>query len=38
MGASLPYLALRTLGHPKIRKYDGSMIEGGNRPELPIEK
>jgi thiosulfate/3-mercaptopyruvate sulfurtransferase len=38
MRASVGYLALRTLGYPKIRMYDGSMIEWGNRPELPIEK
>ncbi len=38
MRASVGYLALRTLGYPKVRMYDGSMIEWGNRAELPIEK
>jgi thiosulfate/3-mercaptopyruvate sulfurtransferase len=38
MRASVGYLALRLLDYPKIRMYDGSMIEWGNRPELPIEK
>lgn len=35
---SLGYLGLRLLGYPKVRLYDASMIEWGNRPELPIEK
>lgn len=26
------------VGHPKVRMYDASMIEWGNRPELPLEK
>ena len=38
MRASIGYLALRLLDYPKIRMYDASMIEWGNRPELPIEK
>jgi thiosulfate/3-mercaptopyruvate sulfurtransferase len=38
MRASVGYLALRLVDYPKIRMYDGSMIEWGNRPELPIEK
>lgn len=38
MRASIGYLALRTLGYPNIRMYDGSMIEWGNRAELPLEK
>lgn len=36
--ASANYLALRLLGFDKVRVYDGSMIEWGNRPELPLEK
>jgi thiosulfate/3-mercaptopyruvate sulfurtransferase len=32
------YLALRLLGHPRIRNYDGSWMEWGNSPALPIEK
>ncbi len=32
------YLALRLLGHPRIRNYDGSWMEWGNTPTLPIEK
>jgi thiosulfate/3-mercaptopyruvate sulfurtransferase len=32
------YLALRLLGHPRIRNYDGSWMEWGNNPALPIEK
>jgi thiosulfate/3-mercaptopyruvate sulfurtransferase len=32
------YLALRLLGHPRIRNYDGSWMEWGNTPALPIEK
>jgi thiosulfate/3-mercaptopyruvate sulfurtransferase len=31
------YLALRLLGHPRVRNYLGSWKEWGNRPELPIE-
>jgi len=38
MRSSHAYLALKLLGYPKIRNYDASMIEWGNRPELPIEK
>ena len=38
MRSSHAYLALRLLGYPKVRNYDASMIEWGNRPELPIEK
>ncbi|MBI2131364.1 MAG: sulfurtransferase [Candidatus Tectomicrobia bacterium] len=36
--ASANYLALKLLGYPKVRVYDASMIDWGNRPELPIEK
>jgi thiosulfate/3-mercaptopyruvate sulfurtransferase len=36
--AAHTYLVLRLLGYPRIRVYDASMIEWGNRPELPIEK
>ncbi|MEK6709785.1 MAG: sulfurtransferase [Nitrospinota bacterium] len=35
---SLGYLGLRLLGYPTVRLYDASMIEWGNRPELPVEK
>jgi thiosulfate/3-mercaptopyruvate sulfurtransferase len=38
MRSSHAYLALKLLGYPKVRNYDPSMIEWGNRPELPIEK
>lgn len=36
--ASHLYLALKLLGYPSVRNYDGSMIEWGNRPELPVER
>jgi thiosulfate/3-mercaptopyruvate sulfurtransferase len=32
------YLALRLLGHPRIRNYDSSWMEWGNTPALPVEK
>ena len=32
------YLALKLLGYPRVRNYYASMIEWGNRPELPVEK
>jgi thiosulfate/3-mercaptopyruvate sulfurtransferase len=32
------YLALRLLGHSRIRNYDGSWMEWGNTPTLPVEK
>lgn len=38
MRSSHAYLALKLLGYPKVRNYDASMIEWGNRPELPMEK
>jgi thiosulfate/3-mercaptopyruvate sulfurtransferase len=38
MRSSHSYLALRLLGYPRVRNYDASMIEWGNRPELPLER
>jgi thiosulfate/3-mercaptopyruvate sulfurtransferase len=38
MRSSHSYMALKLLGYPRVRNYDASMIEWGNRPELPLEK
>ncbi len=32
------YFVLKLLGYPKVRSYDGSMIEWSNIPDLPLEK
>ena len=32
------YFVLKLLGYPKIKNYDGSMIEWSNIPDLPLEK
>jgi thiosulfate/3-mercaptopyruvate sulfurtransferase len=38
MRSSQDYLALRLLGHPRIRNYDASWMEWGNTPALPVAK
>lgn len=35
--SGLSYLAMKILGYPDIRGYDGSWGEWGNRPDTPIE-
>ncbi|MBI2866613.1 MAG: sulfurtransferase [Chloroflexi bacterium] len=36
--AAVDYFVLRLLGYPKVRNYDGSWVEWGNDPTIPIEK
>lgn len=36
--AAHDYFVARLLGYEKVRNYDGSWIDWGNRPELPLEK
>jgi thiosulfate/3-mercaptopyruvate sulfurtransferase len=36
--SSQDYLALRLLGHPRIRNYDGSWMEWARTPALPVER
>ncbi len=35
--AAHSYLALRLLGYPRVRLYDGSWVEWGNRADTPVE-
>lgn len=36
--AAHDYFVARLLGYEKVRNYDGSWIDWGNRPELPVER
>ncbi|MDZ4340197.1 MAG: sulfurtransferase [candidate division NC10 bacterium] len=36
--AAHDYFVARLLGYEKVRNYDGSWIDWGNRPELPLEQ
>lgn len=36
--AAYTYMVLKLLGYPRVRVYDQSMVEWGNRPELPMER
>lgn len=38
MRASVIYFALRLLGYPRVRVYDGSWAEWSPNPDLPVEK
>lgn len=36
--AAHDYFVARLLGYEKVRNYDGSWVDWGNRPELPVER
>src|SRR3990172_8804523 len=36
--AAHDYFVARLLGYEKVRNYDGSWIDWGNRPDLPLER
>lgn len=38
MRAAHNYFVARLLGYEKVRNYDGSWLDWGNRPELPVER